>query len=202
MDDHQRILMMCDRQEIEQKIRLYCRAIDRLDVELLKSIYHPDGVDLHGNFEGNAHEFATFILKRIADLTSYGFHSTTQSIIDVDGDVAAAETIYIAYHRIFPGWDSIKTYFGETYANAARAAGTLEREHENSCGGRYIDRFEKRNGDWKIAHRRITNEWNCNGVTTHLHDEGEMAHFNLPGARDKSDPVYTVLDSFRSFKKA
>jgi hypothetical protein len=183
----------CDRQEIEQKIRLYCRAIDRMDEELLRSLYHADGVDLHGSFEGNAHEFARFILGEIARLTSYGFHSVTQSIIDVDGDIAAAESIYIAYHRIPGGWDPISTWFGETYARAAQAAGTLDREHESSCGGRYLDRFERRDGAWKIARRRITNEWNCNGVASTILDEGELAHFNLPGARDRSDPVYGIL---------
>jgi hypothetical protein len=164
-----------------------------MDEALLCSLYHPDGVDLHGSFEGNAHEFAHFILAAIRRLTSYGFHSVTQSVIDVEGDIAAAESIYIAYHRIPGGWDSVSTWFGETYARAAQAAGTLDREHENSCGGRYLDRFERRDGDWKIARRRITNEWNRNSVATTILHEGELAHFNLPGARDRSDPVYQIL---------
>jgi hypothetical protein len=182
------------RQEIEQVIRLYCRAIDRLDLPLLRSLYHADGVDLHGNFEGNAHEFASFIMERIQRLTTYGYHTVTQSIIDVQGDIAAAESIYLAYHRIAPGDGPIRAYFGDTYAEAARTAGTLACEHENSCGGRYIDRFERRDGMWRIKHRRITNEWNRNGVSTQLF-EGELAHFNLPGTRDRTDPVYANLIS-------
>ncbi|MCB5945549.1 nuclear transport factor 2 family protein [Acidocella sp. KAb 2-4] len=193
-DDMARLRAAADRQEIEQQIRRYCRAIDRLDVELLRSLYHPDGVDLHGSFEGNAHEFADFIMVRLKRLTTYGFHTITQSIIDVDGDAAAAESTYVAYHRIAPGWEPVSTFFGEGYAAAARAAGTLDREHENSCGGRYLDRFERRaDGVWRIKRRRITNEWNRNGVTTHLYAEGELANYNLPGARDRSDPVYEIL---------
>jgi hypothetical protein len=192
-DDATRIRELCDREEIKQTIHTYCRAIDRLDEDLLRSLYHPDGVDLHGSFAGNAHEFATFIIARIKRMTTYGFHSITQSIIDVDGDSAFAESIYIAYHRIGAGWEPISTYFGETYAAAAREAGTLGREHENSCGGRYLDRFERRDGVWKILRRRITNEWNRNGVTTDLYDEGEIAHYNLPGARDRTDPVYAMM---------
>jgi hypothetical protein len=81
-DDAARMREACDRQEIEQKLRTYCRAIDRLDEDLLRSIYHRDGVDLRGSFEGNAHEFAAFIMKRIKQVTTYGFHTITQSIID------------------------------------------------------------------------------------------------------------------------
>jgi hypothetical protein len=50
----------------------------------------------------------------------------------VHGDIAAAEPIYLAYHRIAAGWEPISGYFWESYARAAREAGTLEREHENS----------------------------------------------------------------------
>jgi len=47
---------MSDREAIENLLGLYCRAIDRLDVELLKSVYHPDGIDDHGAISANAHE--------------------------------------------------------------------------------------------------------------------------------------------------
>jgi SnoaL-like domain len=184
---------VADRQEIEQVVRRYCRAIDRLDVELLKSVYHPDATDSHGNFTGNAHDFADFIIEELRGTVSYGFHTITQSIIDIGGDSAAAESTYFGYHRIPPGWDSISSYFGKTYASEAKTAGTLSREHEYVCGGRYVDRFERRSGSWKIAKRIITNEWRQTGPALGDQTEGKLAAFNLPGARDRSDPVYRIL---------
>jgi hypothetical protein len=47
-----------DHRDIENIITLYCRAIDRLDIELLKSVYHEDARDEHANFSGTALEFA------------------------------------------------------------------------------------------------------------------------------------------------
>lgn len=185
--------LVAARQEIEQVVRRYCRAIDRLDVELLKSVYHPDGTDSHGNFTGNAHEFAEFIVAELRETVSYGFHTITQSIIDVNDDLAAAESTYIGYHRIPSGWDKIASYFGETYAHAAQAAGTLNQEHEYICGGRYLDRFEKRGGSWKIVRRVITNEWLQTGPALGEQHEGKIAAFNLPGARDRNDPLYSIL---------
>lgn len=181
---------MIDRQEIEQLLHLYCRAIDRLDSELLKSIYHPDGTDDHGSFSGNAHEFADFIMAEIRETTLYGFHTVTQSIIDVEGVQAAAESTYIGYHRIEGTAQSLLRFFGETYATEAEKQGQLGKDHEYICGGRYLDRLEKRDGVWRILRRKITNEWNQCQVASHIFDEGRPQLFNLPGARDRSDPVY------------
>ncbi len=186
-----RVQLVWDRQEIERVLRTYCRAIDRLDLELLKSVYHSDATDAHGSFDGNAHEFAEYIMGRLPAVTSYGFHTITNSIIDVDGDRAVAETSYFGYHRVHPGYDSISSYFGERYAKDADAAGTLDREHEYICGGRYLDRFERREGVWRIARRRITLEWSQCRVTSHVL-EGSRADYDLPGARDRSDPVYEL----------
>jgi hypothetical protein len=191
--DVEKLQVMWDRQEIEQLLRRYCRAIDRLDVELLRSIYHPEAIDAHGQFEGNAHEFAAFMIDYLRGNTTYCFHSVTQSIIDVRGHEAAAESIYIGYERIPGGWNSLSAFFGARYASAAQEAGTLEREHQHKCGGRYIDRLERRQGEWKILKRRITNEWNECAVTTHILDDGNLASYNLPGTRDRSDPVYANL---------
>jgi hypothetical protein len=186
-----------DRREIEDVLRLYCRAIDRLDTDLLKSLYHPDGTDHHGSFSGNAHEFADFIMDRLRRETSYGFHTVTHSSVEIDGTAAAAESYYIGYHRVPGGWDSLSHYFGEAYAREAEALGTLTIEHEYECGGRYIDRFAKRCGAWKILARRITNEWSRCGPTSRVVDDGELAHYNLPGARDRSDPVYVNALGYR-----
>lgn len=193
MNSAEQLQHLLDRQQIEQVLHLYCRAIDRLDADLLRSVYHPDGVDDHGSFTGNAHEFVDFIMKEMRETTLYGFHTITQSIIDVRGNVAASEATYMGYHRIEGSWEKLAPFFGESYANRARAEGTLGREHEYICGGRYIDRFEKRDGTWRVLHRRITNEWNRCQPCAHLFDEGKVAFFNLPGARDRSDPVYANL---------
>ena len=184
---------MLDRQDIEQVLKLYCRAIDRLDADLLRSIYHPEATDDHGSFSGNAHEFVDFIMRELRESTLYGFHTLTQSIIDVRGKEAAAESTYVGYHRIGGTWEDLCHFFGERYAAGARQRNELGQEHEYICGGRYIDRLEKREGVWRILRRKITNEWNQCKLASHIFDEGQAKLFNIPGARDKSDPVYANL---------
>ncbi|MWA03218.1 nuclear transport factor 2 family protein [Actinomadura sp. LD22] len=186
-----RVQLIWDRQEIERVLRRYCRAIDRLDLDLLRSVYHPDATDAHGTFEGDAHEFAEFIVDRIRRQTSYGFHTVTNAIIEVDGDRATSESSYFGYHRIPGGWDSVSAFFGEGYAASAKADGALDQEHEYVCGGRYLDRFARRDGTWRILRRRITNEWNQCRPSAHLL-EGGRAAYDLPGARDRTDPVYDL----------
>lgn len=190
--EHQ-VRLLSDHREIENLLKIYCRAIDRLDVDLLKSIYHPDATDSHGAFEGNAHEFADFIIDNLRTSTSYGFHTVTHAVIDIEGDVAASEAYYMGYHRIPVGREKLTAFFGESYVARAEQEGSLDREHEFECGGRYIDRFERRDGAWKIAKRRITNEWRRSAATTPYWLEGQAGQFDLPGARDRSDPVFANL---------
>jgi SnoaL-like domain len=188
---------VADELAIHNVLGRYCRAIDRLDLAMLKSVYHPEGIDDHGVFAGNAHEFADFIIKRIRQNTDYGFHTVSHSTIDVRGNFAMAETYYSGYHLI-RGADKVREFMGPGYAEARVRDGTLDQGHEYTCGGRYIDLFEKRNGEWRILHRRITNEWGRTAPTMIDWSEGELKHFNLPGARDKSDPYYALLEKFAS----
>ena len=51
---------MWDRQKCYDVLTRYCRALDRADLEMMKSVYWEDAIDIHGVFEGNAHEFAGF----------------------------------------------------------------------------------------------------------------------------------------------
>lgn len=182
--------LLIDRQEIEQVLKTYCRAIDRLDKELLKSVYHPDGTDDHGIFNGNAHEFAEFIIGALSEVIIDGMHTVTHSLIDVQGNFATSESYYIAYQRCPGGSEKTAAFFGERYAEAMKKAGKIDSDHDYLCGGRYIDLFEKRGGEWKILRRKITNEWSIIQPSSRITDQGHVAAFNLPGRRDKSDPVY------------
>ena len=51
-----------DREAIREKIHRYCHAVDRCDLELLKSCSWSDGYDDHGFFAGNAHDFAEYVI--------------------------------------------------------------------------------------------------------------------------------------------
>ncbi|HKY91540.1 MAG TPA: nuclear transport factor 2 family protein, partial [Nevskiaceae bacterium] len=161
MDDRtlKYLLKAADRGAIEDVLGTYCRAIDRLDVDLLKTVYHPDGVDDHGAMCLNAHEFAEQIIVKLREVCEYSMHSITQSVIDIDDGRAAAESYYIGYHTIGASLEAVIGFFGPQYVDAHRQAGTLEGRHVYLCGGRYIDVLHKRDGAWRIFRRKMTNEW-------------------------------------------
>jgi hypothetical protein len=185
-----KIQSILDRQEIEQVLAMYCRAIDRMDLELLKSVYHPDGTDDHGSFSGNAHEFAKQIIASLTESIIDGMHTVTHSAIDVKGNFATVESYYLAYQLCPGGHEKVAAFFGERYAKMVTEQGAIQSNHDFFCGGRYIDLFERRHGQWKILRRKITNEWNVVQPAGRITDQGYIAAYNLPGRRDKTDPVY------------
>ena len=55
-----------------------------------------------------------------------------------------------------------------------------------SRGGRYLDRFERRDGVWKIARRLLVDEWSrLDDLPAPPVPPGRV------GLRSKDDPVYT-----------
>lgn len=188
MDQAKQVQALLDRQAIEQQLKLYCRAIDRLDVDLLRSIYWAEGTDDHGSFVGNAHEFADFIMGDLRKRVTDGMHAIMHSVIEIDGVFATVESYYWAYQLCPGGLEAVTEFFGERYA--ARHADRIDGPHDFFCGGRYIDLFEKRGQEWKVLERKITNEWNTVRPTGRISDQGAIAHYNLPGMRDSSDWVY------------
>jgi hypothetical protein len=124
------------RQEIADVLYRYARGIDRLDLDLVRSCYHPDAYDDHGTMKGTVDEFlaaAEGFLPRFAAT----MHFLGNMLIEVDGDVARAETYAVAYHRL-----------------EEDAGGK-----DDIWGIRYVDRFERRGGEWRIAHRVVAQEW-------------------------------------------
>src|SRR5262245_17777267 len=47
------VRVLLDKQAIQEVLARYCRGVDRADLELLRSVYHPDAIDNHGTFNGN-----------------------------------------------------------------------------------------------------------------------------------------------------
>ncbi|MCX4695645.1 nuclear transport factor 2 family protein [Streptomyces sp. NBC_01408] len=155
--------------EIRAVLQRYCRGLDRLDEELAKSAYHDDAHDDRGVIRGNAHDFVKQIIPVLRDAYSGTLHTLHGSTIEIDGDTAGVETYCTAYHyRESEGVKRVEQY-----------------------AGRYVDRFERREGAWKIARRLVLIDWSL--VQEVPLDPAEaQAGFN-PSWRDRSDASYQVL---------
>ncbi|MCW3843595.1 nuclear transport factor 2 family protein, partial [Micromonospora yasonensis] len=88
---------LADRQHIHEVVLRYCRGIDRLDLDLVRSAYHPDGVDHHTGFDGPVDEFLAWVeplLRRLTGTT----HIVGNHLVELHGDRAVAETYGTAVH--------------------------------------------------------------------------------------------------------
>jgi len=108
-----------------------------MDEELLRTCYHADAIDDHGPYKGSVDGFVAWVMPLLA-----GFESTTHFIgnhlVDIEGDVAWAESYCLALHRTWPTESQPAT---DIVGNA-----------------RYVDRFERRDGEWRIAHRVVVRD--------------------------------------------
>jgi hypothetical protein len=155
---------LLDRQEIRDVLLRYCRGVDRRDEEILRSVYHADAVHEYGSFKLNAWEFARIIVDQIGQF-SMTSHFLTNELIELEGDVAHVESYVQAVHR-------------------------SEREGkkiESILALRYADRFEQREGVWKIAHRVAIHDWSREQAV-----EGEWPDTStmVQGRRDRTDLTY------------
>jgi hypothetical protein len=83
---------LVDKQEIHDVLMRYCRGIDRCDEELLRSVYHPDATDNHGQFNGTAADFIPWALQALRrdERTT---HFLCNELIEVQGDTAHCESL-------------------------------------------------------------------------------------------------------------
>lgn len=184
---------LLDRQAIGQVLTAYARAIDRLDLEALKALYHPEARDNHAAFEGSAQDFATHAIDFLRDAFTATMHHVTHSHIELFGDSAVSESYFYAYHRLEGDEAKVAQFFGRSYVDRCLADGTLENGHEFICGGRYIDLFTRREGAWRIADREITVEWNSVRPAT-MSEPGTFLAGNVaPAGRGPEDVVYRFI---------
>jgi len=126
---------LSDREAIRDVVFRYSHGVDRLDGDWMKSAYWPDATDDHGTFVGNAWEFVDHCMTSHARWRST-LHCVFNQQIDLadDGVHARGETYNIAY--LFRDDDStVRTWWG-----------------------RYLDDYEKRDGEWRILHRVCVHE--------------------------------------------
>lgn len=152
-----------DRAAIHQQLVRYCRGIDRRDLELVRSTYHPDAFDDHGSYKGDVEGFLAFVKNEVHSRFRTTMHKLGQSLIEIEGDVARAESYAICHHVTAeevaeggPDAPSDTTLDGSPRASAPRASRDVA---DMVMGIRYVDRFERRDGEWRIARRELRWEW-------------------------------------------
>ena len=81
-----------DREAIRDCIWRYARGIDRVDEEMLRSVYWPDATDEHaGMFSGPASEFVDWSMQNLPTMGDT-CHLITNLLIRLDGDKAKVES--------------------------------------------------------------------------------------------------------------
>jgi len=134
------------RSAIRDVITLYCHILDRRRWERMEECFHPEATFRFATIVGGWREFVDLARAGI-DPLRISHHQIGNMLIRVTGDAAVSETYFTARHRIT--------------ADAATDAlfpGTGH-EYEAILAGRYIDRFERRDGDWRIVHRTGVTDW-------------------------------------------
>jgi len=179
---------LIDRRDIGAVLTRYSRALDRADLDLMKSVYWHDGVDNHGVFNGNAAAFCAFIIREIQNWFEVTTHNLLNVRIEVEGDHASAETIHYAYHKVRA--EKVGEIFGSRY-RAMFDRARLDREHHVFyAGARYVDLLSRRNGEWRILQRQVVSDWNDNGPSGEVLDQGMFATLQPRGTRDGADLVF------------
>ena len=155
--------------EIRQVLYRYCRGVDRGDRQMLKDVYHPDATDDHGTWKGNGRAFADYIVEALDGQDAASQHHITNVLIELHGDEAAVESYFIAFHP---------------HGQPGEAPGMA------FVGGRYLDRFERRDGCWRIARRQVVLDWTREALPGEAW--AAQDHF-ARGARRESDPSAGLL---------
>lgn len=159
-----RIQEMLDHYEIRKTLAEYCHGCDRGDAEMMAGVYTgPDSFDDHASVRAPGPEYARVMTQIIRERTEAIWHGLGQSLIKVDGDTAGAETFFLALMRL--------------------PAGDV-RPVINLLAGRFVDRFERIDGKWKIKHRTCVRD---TSISLDVERDDYASTGFVEGTRDAQD---------------
>ena len=161
-----RLEKLADRQDIVDCLTRFSRGMDRLDRDIFLSAFHADAIIAAGSFVGGVVELWDWssAMHEAGQVATH--HNLLNITCDVDGDTAHTETYYLFVGR--------------------------NRDESNwIAGGRYIDRLERRGGEWKIALRTNAIEWSGIVPTMPIpFADVPDIHVNGAPSRGREDPSY------------
>lgn len=161
-----RLERLLDMEDIREVLRRYTRGLDRHDDEVIASAFWPDAeINYLNDFSGPTSEFVDWGNRRHEDRYVVHQHHITNVNIELDGDVAhvVSYVIYILRQKA---------------------------DLQNLGSGRYIDQFQRRDGEWRIAIREFLPEM---GITVPVDPRRELPTPPGNGRWDKEDISYRPL---------
>ena len=170
-----RVADLKDRQDIWDASKRYTRGADRHDKDLVRSAFWPEAIVSYGE-PLRRDEYVDAEESRLSGYAAHQHHITGQTV-DLDGDSAHVES-YVIYFLV--PRDTSKDAVG-----AASPGRPLVAEKTHLGSGRYLERWEQRNGEWKILVREYVEDLALKGETVDYC--GKRACL---GTWDGSDPSY------------
>ncbi|MGI5219683.1 nuclear transport factor 2 family protein [Nocardia sp. CA-290969] len=166
-DQQARLAALLDRQDILDCLTRFSRGMDRFDRALFLSAFHPDAEIAAGDFVGGPEALYDWASAMHESGQYATHHNLLNHTCDIDGDTAHTETYYLfaARNRDDSNW---------------------------LAGGRYLDRLERRAGQWRIALRTNAVEWSGTVPTMPIpFADIPDIHANGVPSRGPQDPSYT-----------
>lgn len=156
---------LADRQAIVDVFRRYTRGLNRHDIDLLRSAFWSDAQINYGFDSRERDEWIEYwrVERKLKGLACQAHHITNETI-DIDGDAAHVESYLIAFR-------------------------TNEDETAVAIGGRYIDRFDRRGTEWRIAVREFIPHFAISGRSVHGGTEWPQEGPSV-GRCDRDDVCY------------
>ena len=157
---------MLDEFQLRKLVHAYCRAVDRGDFATLRGLYHDDAEDAHGEFStGTVDDFLSTLAASRPHIRSMQHNVTTVNFA-INGNMAEGEIYTIAMHTF----------------------GAHDRDVDVIVGGRYLDKYEKRQDTWKIIERTIVTDWARVNDPSSVDLSHPITRGTLKGRPDADDP--------------
>ncbi|MEQ5869068.1 nuclear transport factor 2 family protein [Sagittula sp. NFXS13] len=162
---------LAHREAIRDCLFRYARGIDRADEDALKSAYWPGAWDQHGATSGPVEDF----YDRVRGAWARGarnIHHITNILIEFRGSGSAAVESY--FHAL------------------QRGVGPDGINRQAMLSGRYCDLFERRSGEWRIAHRVVVYDWVEPQAVPETSEIDRFGPRQPIGGVFPDDPVYKI----------
>lgn len=155
------------KQDLHELVARYCTGVDRRDRALLETLWWPEATMDFGLFAGPAVQFCELIC---ADnpAVEISFHFTSNELFEIDGDQA----------------------IGRHYVIGASSLLVDGEATQQQVGGRYLDTYARRDGQWKFTKRLFVLDWNANQPSSAIWDKG-IGAVVARGRSDRADVSYS-----------